>query len=210
VSEDPASNVWLALLAVDWNVLRRGMLSIQNAAIVPLYLESKEAISPLSIILLLLLLLLPFAIFGMAREALSSVLGWERAPTMRHVADVVQAVTLLGLILPTVFLKLNPLQVHLATCTSRLRASTLRGTQPWQRLTMPTLPSPPRAYDVQDVAKAACSPAPLRSAPSGCKDALEDLKYMHLVMVLLNVLMFACDITKFATNRGASYKAKAA
>uniref|UniRef100_A0A6S8AHG1 Uncharacterized protein n=1 Tax=Aplanochytrium stocchinoi TaxID=215587 RepID=A0A6S8AHG1_9STRA len=64
----------------------------------------------LGTVLSAILLPLPFVLFGMIRDCLRSVFGWEQATLLRHIADIGTVCTLLGCILPMVITKVIPAQ----------------------------------------------------------------------------------------------------
>ena len=62
----------------------------------------------LSEVMMVLILFLPVALFGMVKNFLAVVLKWNKASTIRNIADVMQLVTLACVILPLVTLHIFP------------------------------------------------------------------------------------------------------
>lgn len=130
------------------------------------YYQWREWAPIVTPIFIMLTIPLPILMFSLAKEVLASFLGWRRAPLLRHAADLVQAVTLLGAILPI---------------------------------------GVPAVGRVQKAVIAACAPG--RSGrglatPTECDASAEDLLGVHLLMLILNLIMFAADIAKYVANRG--------
>lgn len=113
-----------------------------------------------------LLMPLPFLLIGMASGAFQSVLGLRRASRTRHVADVVQACTLMVVILPLVVKTLIPAQEALVKACSAAEYGASKS----------------RAVEVK------------------CVESATALWWLHGKMLALNLLMFGCDVAKFAGN----------
>lgn len=95
--------------SVDLWVLS-GETNPSRLAFLRMYLDWRNAAPIVTHIFMVLTLPLPMLVFSLTKEVLASFLGWRRAPLLRHVADVVQAVTLLGVIFPIVVPAVGRLQ----------------------------------------------------------------------------------------------------
>jgi len=118
-------------------------------------------------IFLLLTVPLPILVFNLSRELLASTFGWRRASPLRHLSDVVQALTLIGVILPI---------------------------------------GVPAVGRVQGAVIEACAvnKRGKLATPADCQTRAEELLPVHLLMLILNLVMFFCDIAKSTGNRGAA------
>ena len=156
------NTLFATLAAVDYSVdLFAAALPASRLAFLGVYYEWRESPPVLNPLLLLLLLLLPFVIFGFVKDALGALLGWRRASWIRQAADVLQAVTLIGVILPLVITQVAPIQGQI---------------------------------------KSVCTPGLLKNSNAACLASLEQATPLHLAMLLLNLVMFSCDIAKFVGN----------
>eukprot|EP00316_Scyphosphaera_apsteinii_P016563 CAMPEP_0119313894 /NCGR_PEP_ID=MMETSP1333-20130426/30814_1 /TAXON_ID=418940 /ORGANISM="Scyphosphaera apsteinii, Strain RCC1455" /LENGTH=203 /DNA_ID=CAMNT_0007318869 /DNA_START=59 /DNA_END=670 /DNA_ORIENTATION=+ len=120
-------------------------------------------------LLLLLMVLLPFVVYSMIKEAVLSCFGWRHASKTRHAADIIQAVTLLLVILPMLVATVMPAQTGVVE---------------------------------------ACMPSDngLLLSLAECQIRADSLLPQHQAMLLLNLLMFGCDIAKMADGLPVSIK----
>jgi len=128
---------------------------------------------------------------------LASFLGWRRAPLLRHAADVVQAVALICVILPIGVPAIGRVQgAMVAACAPGRRGE---------------LATPAECEARAGEKLQSCTLVVHRllgevlTPPLSCTG---EMMPVHLLMLVLNIIMFAADVAKFVSNRGAAAATK--
>ncbi|EOD41257.1 hypothetical protein EMIHUDRAFT_462061 [Emiliania huxleyi CCMP1516] len=134
-------------------------------------------VSPL---FLALTLLLPFAVFTLCKGALESICGWRSASRLRHTVDILEAVILVGVILPIgIPAAVSAQEALIAACKGSVTGGVSGGG--------------PLGFFSADTT------ATLRPGDmSACKASAAELPSPHLLMVALNLLMWACDVLRYS------------
>ncbi|EOD12001.1 hypothetical protein EMIHUDRAFT_120211 [Emiliania huxleyi CCMP1516] len=137
-------------------------------------------------IFLALTLLLPFAVFTLCKGALESICGWRSASRLRHTVDILEAVILVGVILPIgIPAAVSAQEALIAACKGSVTGGVSGGG--------------PLGFFSADTT------ATLRPGDmSACKASAAELPSPHLLMVALNLLMWACDVLRYSCGARAA------
>jgi len=101
---------FLAVSLVDYSAVlfAQGGKQDYHLAFYGMYRQFKMAPPVQGLLELLMLPMIPFLLYGMIKNMLASLLGWEKAYFTRHLVDVIQGIMLPFLILPCIFVKVIP------------------------------------------------------------------------------------------------------
>eukprot|EP00040_Diaphanoeca_grandis_P036713 m.235555 g.235555 ORF g.235555 m.235555 type:complete len:196 (-) comp33666_c1_seq1:468-1055(-) len=126
------------------------------------YYEWKGDAPLVGTLMLPLIVLLPLVVYGQLKQAFFTIFGWRRAHHLHHFVDIVQPITVIGVILPTIITILQPAVREVMTlCTSNSN-----------------------------------------SDDGTCTKSAALVLKINIAMLLLNLVMFGCDLARYSTGSG--------